>query len=73
MLQVLKQCNGDFSRDNIMRQAANLKDLDNPMTLPGIKINTSPTNFHPIRAMQMMKWDGKTWVPFGEVIQGVNS
>jgi branched-chain amino acid transport system substrate-binding protein len=73
MLQVLKQCNGDFSRDNIMRQAANLKDLGNPMTLPGIKINTSPTNFHPIRAMQMMKWDGKTWVPFGEVIQGVNS
>jgi branched-chain amino acid transport system substrate-binding protein len=73
LLQVLKQCNGDFSRDNIMRQAANLKDLDNPMTLPGIKINTSPTNFHPIRAMQMMKWDGKTWVPFGEVIQGVNS
>jgi branched-chain amino acid transport system substrate-binding protein len=73
MLQVLKQCNGDFSRDNIMRQAANLKDLDNPMTLPGIKINTSPANFHPIRAMQMMKWDGKTWVPFGEVIQGVNS
>jgi branched-chain amino acid transport system substrate-binding protein len=73
MLQVLKQCNGDFSRENIMRQAANLKDLDNPMTLPGIKINTSPANFHPIRAMQMMKWDGKTWVPFGEVIQGANS
>jgi branched-chain amino acid transport system substrate-binding protein len=73
MLQVLKQCNGDFSRDNIMQQAANLKDLDNPMTLPGIKINTSPTNFHPIRAMQMMKWDGKTWVPFGDVIQGVSS
>jgi branched-chain amino acid transport system substrate-binding protein len=71
MLRVLKQCGDDFSRENIMKQAANLKDYDNPMTLPGIKINTSPTNFHPIKAMQLMKWDGKTWVPFGDVIEGV--
>jgi branched-chain amino acid transport system substrate-binding protein len=71
MLQVLKQCGGDFSRENIMKQAANLKDFDDPMTLPGIKINTSPTNFHPIKAMQLMKWDGKTWVPFGGIIEGV--
>ncbi len=71
MLQVLKQCGDDFSRENIMKQAANLKDVDNPVTLPGIKINTSPTNFHPIKAMQLMKWDGKTWVPFGEIIEGV--
>ncbi len=71
MLQVLKQCGTDFSRENIMKQAANLKDVDNPMVLPGIKINTSPTNFHPIRAMQLMKWDGKTWVGFGDVIEGV--
>ena len=73
MLQVLKQCGDDFSRENVMRQAANIKDLDNPLTLPGIKINTSPTNFHPIRAMQLMKWDGKTWVPFGDVIEGASS
>jgi branched-chain amino acid transport system substrate-binding protein len=71
MLQVLKQCGGDFSRENIMKQAANLKDFDDPMLLPGILINTSPTNFHPIRAMQLMKWDGKTWVPFGGIIEGV--
>ena len=70
MLQVLKQCGDDFSRENIMKQAANLKDLDNPMLLPGIKVNTSPTNFHPIKAMQLMKWDGKTWVPFGDIIEG---
>jgi branched-chain amino acid transport system substrate-binding protein len=71
MLQVLKQCGDDFSRENIMRQAANLKDFDDRVTLPGIRINTSPTNFHPIKAMQLMKWDGKTWVPFGGIIEGV--
>ena len=73
MLQVLKQCGDDFSRENIMKEAANLKDIDNPMLLPGIKVATSPTNFHPIRAMQMMRWDGKTWVLFGDVIEGISS
>ena len=71
MLQVLQQCGNDFSRENIMKQAANLNDFDDPVLLPGIKVNTSPTNFHPIKAMQLMKWDGKTWVPFGGIIEGV--
>jgi branched-chain amino acid transport system substrate-binding protein len=70
MLQVLKQCNGDFSRENIMKQVANLKDFELPTLLPGIKINTSPSNFHPITQMQLQKWDGKTWVLFGDVISG---
>jgi branched-chain amino acid transport system substrate-binding protein len=43
-MQVLKQCGDDFSRENIMRQAANLHDLEIPVLLPGIKINTSPSN-----------------------------
>jgi branched-chain amino acid transport system substrate-binding protein len=73
MLQVLKQCNGDFSRENVMKQAANLRDFELPTLLPGIKVNTSPTNFHPIRAMQLLKWDGKTWVRFGPVIEGASS
>jgi len=73
MLKVLKQCNDDFSRENVMKQATNLHDVDNPLLLPGIKINTSPTNYHPIRAMQLMKWDGKTWVRFGEIIEGAES
>ena len=73
MMQVLKQCNGDFSRENVMKQAANLHDLEIPTLLPGIKVNTSPTNFHPIRAMQLEKWDGKSWVLFGSVIQGTPS
>ena len=73
MLQVLKQCNGDFSRENVMKQAINLHDLELPTLLPGIKVNTSPTNYHPIRALQMMRWDGKTWVRFGPVIEGASS
>jgi branched-chain amino acid transport system substrate-binding protein len=73
MLKVLKQCSGDFSRENVMKQATNLHDVDNPLLLPGIKINTSPTNYHPIRAMQLMKWDGKTWARFGNIIEGAES
>ena len=55
MLQVLKQCEGNFTRENIMKQAANLHDLELPTLLPGIKVNTSPTNYHPIRQMQLAK------------------
>ncbi len=73
MLQVLKQCEGNFTRENIMKQAANLKNVENPALLPGITVNTSPTNFRPIKAMQLMRWDGKTWAPFGGVIEGVNT
>jgi branched-chain amino acid transport system substrate-binding protein len=70
MLQVLQQCKGNFSRANVMKQAANLHDLSNPVLLPGITINTSPTNYHPIRAMQLVSWDAKSWKLFGHVIQG---
>src|SRR3984957_4338933 len=68
--QVLKQCGTDFSRANIMKQAADLHDLEVPVLLPGIKVNTSPTNFHPIRQMQLQKWDGKSWKLFGSVLSG---
>jgi branched-chain amino acid transport system substrate-binding protein len=71
LVQVLKQCGDDFSRENVMKQATNLKDLEIPVLLPGIKVNTSPTNYHPIKAMQLVRFDGKTWVPFGDIIQGV--
>jgi branched-chain amino acid transport system substrate-binding protein len=73
MLQVLKQCDGNFSRENIMKQAANLHDAPDPVLLPGIKVNTSPTNFHPIRSMQLQKWTGSTWQRFGDVIEGSGS
>ena len=68
--QVLKQCGTDFSRANIMRQAANLHDLETPVLLPGIRINTSPTNFHPIRQMQLTHWTGTQWERFGKVLAG---
>jgi branched-chain amino acid transport system substrate-binding protein len=73
MLVVLKQCQGNFSRENIMKQATNVKDLVLGVALPGIKVNTSPTNFHPIKAMQMIRWDGKTWAPIGDIIEGTST
>jgi branched-chain amino acid transport system substrate-binding protein len=73
MLQVLKQCAGDFTRENIMKQATNLHDLELPTLLPGIKLNTSPTNYHPIRQMQLAKFDGTGWVRFGDVITGTGN
>jgi branched-chain amino acid transport system substrate-binding protein len=68
LVQVLKQCGDDLTRDNVMRQAANLKDLEVPTLLPGIRINTSPTDFYPIEQVQLMRFDGKTWVRFGELM-----
>jgi branched-chain amino acid transport system substrate-binding protein len=69
-LQVLKQCGDDFSRPNILKQATNLHDLEVPILLPGVKVDTSPTNYHPIRQMQLQKWNGATWERFGEVLSG---
>jgi branched-chain amino acid transport system substrate-binding protein len=67
---VLKQCGDDLSRENIMKQAANIKDLELPMLLPGMKINTSPDNFSPIRQMQLASFNGESWSVFGELLQG---
>jgi branched-chain amino acid transport system substrate-binding protein len=73
LVQVLKQCGNDLSRENIMRQAAGIKNLELPGLLPGIRINTSPTNYHPLRQVQLMRWDGRLWVRFGEVFEGAGS
>jgi branched-chain amino acid transport system substrate-binding protein len=70
MLQVLKQCNGDFSRENVMQQAENLHEVELPVLLPGIKVSSSHTDHRPITSMQFMKWDGKTWVRFGDLLTG---
>lgn len=66
--RLLEQCKGDFSRKNIMAQANSLKDMENPILLPGIRINTSPTNHHPLRQLQLQRWAGKGWERFGPVI-----
>lgn len=68
LVQVLKQCGDNLTRENVMKQAANLKDFNTGIALPGIRINTSSTDFAPIEAVQLMKFDGKTWVLFGEVL-----
>ncbi len=67
LVHVLKQCGNDLSRENVMKQAASIKDLSLPMLLPGIKVNTSPTDFYPIEQEQLAKFDGERWVLFGEV------
>lgn len=67
-IQVLRQCGKDVTRSAIMKQAANLKNLTVPILLPGVEVNTSPTNYYPIRAMQLQRWDGKTWTRFGKVL-----
>ncbi len=70
MVQVLKQCGNDLSRENVMRQAANLKDFQVPMIEPTIRLNTSPENFSPIRQLQLAAFDGAAWQLFGEVLTG---
>ena len=69
--QILKQCGNDLSRENIMKQAANVKNFELPLLLPGIKVNTSPTDFAPIEQEQLAKFDGEKWSLFGEVIEAV--
>ncbi|MGP0058810.1 MAG: ABC transporter substrate-binding protein [Beijerinckiaceae bacterium] len=70
LVQVLKQCGADLSRERIMKEAANLKDFELPTLLPGIKINTAPDNFYPIRQMQLSRFSGQTWELTGEVLSG---
>jgi branched-chain amino acid transport system substrate-binding protein len=73
MLHVLQQCKGDFSRANIMRQAESLHDLVLPTLLPGITVSTSHTDHRPVKAMRLERWDGKTWVMFGDIIEATSS
>ena len=70
LVQVLKQCGDDLTRANVMRQAANLKNLELPMLIPGIKINTGPSDFFPIEEMQMQRFNGERWERFGPIISG---
>ncbi len=70
MVQVLKQCGNDLTRANIMKQAANLKNYNPGLLLPDIEINTSSTNFAPIRQLQLMRFEGTTWKRFGPVMNG---
>jgi branched-chain amino acid transport system substrate-binding protein len=70
--KVLEQCDGDFSRENVMKQATNVKNLEVPVLLPGIRVNTSPTDYHTVRALQLARWNGTSWMRFGEVIEATS-
>src|SRR6266480_4007919 len=69
-VQVLKQCGDELTRENVMKQAANLHDVTVPMLLPGIKANTSPTDFAPLKQVQMARFTGERWELFGPLITG---
>ncbi|MFM8533163.1 MAG: ABC transporter substrate-binding protein [Acidimicrobiia bacterium] len=68
MEATLKKCGDNLTRENVMRQAANHQKLRIPLLLPGITVNTSPTDFYPIQAVQLARFKGETWELFGEVM-----
>jgi branched-chain amino acid transport system substrate-binding protein len=68
LVKVLEMCGDDLTRENVMKQAASLRNFVPDTLLPGITINTSPDNFAPIEQLQMMRFKGKSWEPFGDVI-----
>lgn len=70
LTKILEMCGDDLTRANIMKQAANLKDFTPDTLLPGVKINTSATDFAPIEQLQMMRFKGEKWDLFGDVISG---
>jgi branched-chain amino acid transport system substrate-binding protein len=70
MVKVLEMCGDNLTRENVMKQAANLKDFTPDTLLPGVKINTSPADFAPIEQLQMMRFKGEKWELFGDIISG---
>ena len=70
VVQVLKQCGDELTRENVMRQAANLHNFQVPMLLPGITINTTPTDFAPVKQVRMARFSGQRWELFGPLLTG---
>ncbi|WLB54491.1 ABC transporter substrate-binding protein [Bradyrhizobium japonicum] len=69
LVHVLKQCGDDLTRENVMKQAASLKDVVSDTALPGIKANTSPTDYRVNKQLQMMKFNGERWELFGPILE----
>ena len=70
LVHVLKACGDNLTRENIMKQAASIKNLELDGLLPGIKVNTSSTDFAPLSQLQLMKFKGDRWDLFGDIISG---
>ncbi|QDW40592.1 ABC transporter substrate-binding protein [Bradyrhizobium sp. KBS0727] len=70
MVEVLRRCGDDLTRDNLVKQAAGMKNFEQGSLLPGIMVNTSPTDYAPIEQLQLMRFEGEHWDLFGEVLSG---
>jgi branched-chain amino acid transport system substrate-binding protein len=70
LLHVLQKCGDDLTRENVMKQAASLNDVELGMLLPGVKVSTSSTDFAPVKQWQLMRFEGTNWQLFGSVING---
>jgi branched-chain amino acid transport system substrate-binding protein len=68
VVQVLRQCGGDLTRENVMRQSANLKNFHPAMLIDGVNLDTSPTNYEPMRKLRMVRFDGERFTYFGDII-----
>jgi branched-chain amino acid transport system substrate-binding protein len=73
MVETLKRCGDDLTRANLMKQAAGFQKYRAPLLLPGILINTSPTDYYPIQAVQLQRFKGETWELFGEIMHAESS
>ena len=73
MLETLKKCGDTLTRENVMKQAANFQKYKLPLLLPGITINTSPTDYYPIQSVQLARFKGETWDLFGDVMSAEGS
>ncbi len=67
-MKVLKACKDDFSRENILKQAASLRERPLPMLLPGITVSTGPDDYLPFQQLRLRRFNGKNWIGFGEMI-----
>jgi len=73
MTETLKRCGDELTRANLMKQAASFKNYRLPLLLPGITVNTSPTDYYPIQAVQLQRFKGETWELFGDVMHAESS
>jgi branched-chain amino acid transport system substrate-binding protein len=73
MVETLRRCGDDLTRANVIKQAASYHNYTPPLLLPGITVNTSPTDYYPVQAVQMQRFKGETWELFGEVMHAESS
>jgi branched-chain amino acid transport system substrate-binding protein len=73
MAETLKKCGDNLTRENVMKQATSFHSLQLPLVLPGITVNTSPTDYYPLQAVRLARFKGETWDLFGEVMHAESS